>query len=198
MSTSNAQDSEATPVEERLVTALTHSIDDVHENATQTVKTSSGQAPESHQNSTTSQWATEHGYDQVDAELTSLRQSLELRRARIIAIESLPNMSLEQKILLRNCLGYDNWPTRLQKYENIRASLSESAGSPADEWSQEDERALELILTYGPTDAFVIASTFFPEKLVPDVYSRMGAIFDRYRAQYILNMLGIEGAIRLG
>ncbi|KAF1360777.1 hypothetical protein EJ07DRAFT_176851 [Lizonia empirigonia] len=205
MSTSDAQDSEATPVEERLFTAFTRSIDDVHENATQPAKTSSEQAPESHKNSTTSQWAIQHGYGQDDSELTSLRKSLELRRARIVAIESLPNMSLEQKMLLRDCLGYDNWPTRFQKYDNLQAHLSESANPLAEEWSQEDERALELILTYGPTDALVIASTFFPEKFVGDLYSRMSAIFNRHRRQnrptvpdqWFLNILGIEEAVRL-
>jgi hypothetical protein len=44
-------------------------------------------------------------------------------------------MPLEQKLELRDALGYSNWPTRFQTYEDLHVVLSEFTEQLDDVWS---------------------------------------------------------------
>ena len=135
------------------------------------------QSPSQYSGPTQSQWATDLGLDQDDSIITPIRYALELRRARIAAIESLPGMLYEQKINLRNLLGYDNWPTHLQTYENLHAPPFKKDGRPAAAWSEKDERVLRLIVLHGPHEVADGAPVFFPERSSEDVSTKINQIF---------------------
>lgn len=56
-----------------------------------------------------------------------LRHALDLRRARTADLESLPNISLEQRMHLRDVLGYDNWPTHFQTHTDFHTHFIDAA-----------------------------------------------------------------------
>lgn len=136
---------------------------------------------------TQSQWAVENGLDRDDPTITPIRHSLELRRARIAAIESLPDMTLKEKLHLRDMLGYDDWPTRFQTHENFHAPMFHGEEQSAAAWSEADERALKLITLHGPHDLAVVASVFFPERPAMDVFTKVEGLFGRGGVQELEN-----------
>ncbi|KAF9690785.1 hypothetical protein EKO04_011119 [Ascochyta lentis] len=175
MNTSESEETVGNNIEANLASALTTFLSE-REVRLELADGSFLQESQSQCTAQLSSWAAAHGYDQDDPDLTSIRHSLELRRARTATIESLPETSFEQKIQLRDILGYDNWPTHFQTYDNLHTPRSDMVGSSSDVWSQTDEHALELIMNYSSVEIGVIASTFFPERFANDVYLKADEI----------------------
>jgi hypothetical protein len=115
--------------------------------------------------------------DQTYPDVTTIRHQLQLRRARIVAIESVPDMTLEAKLLLREVLGDTKWPTRFRTHENLQVPTASFAANFATPWSTEDEYALRLLVLYIPPHVTEIASTFFPERSAMDVFAKIEEMF---------------------
>lgn len=158
--------------------------------------------------------------DEAYPDVTAFRHQLELRRARMRAIESVPDKTLEARLRLRDVLGDSNWPTHFQTFEGLHATSTLLTGDLAAPWSHEDEYALRLLVLCIPSHVVEIASIFFPERESADVFAKIIELFPLGEEQQrllsfdvsavprhamqnltqdqIKGMLGVEMAVEVG
>lgn len=179
MDPSNTTEPDDTTIEARLLASLAPLPDD-QEQPTESVSDSTDSTPDIWYTAPASPQpiADLQELDQPDVHLTIKRHWLELRTERTRVIESLPDMSLDQKIRLRNALKYENWPARFRTYENFHGPHSNEEQF-ANVRLQADERVMNVLVVSSLIDLSIIASKLFPGKLEMDVNSKYSEILDR-------------------